>query len=119
MSARVLKIAAASQTFEFCDVETDEDGSIELETLQEAVGGYVERVPVVKQTLDNLDMWLNEEGKLKSLPLNMIATNLSGIWKNGDFIVGDVLVCAFDEEGNSIGITDKQEHDLREALKGC
>ena len=119
MSARVLKIEATSQTFEFCDIETDEDGSIGLETLQEAVGGFVERVGIDKQGLEGLDLWLNGEGKLESLPLNPLATNLSEVWKHGDFIVGNVLVCAFDDEGRSVGITDKQEQALREALKGC
>lgn len=119
MSARVLKIVASPQTFEFCDVETDADGSIGLKTLQEAVGGFVERVCISKHRLKGLDLWLNEEGKLDGLPLNPMATNLSEVWKHGDFIVGNVLVCAFDEEGRSVGITEEQEKTLLKGLKGC
>ena len=61
-----------------------------LDELQTIVGGYIEiiRLPA------NLLMVLNEEGKLKGLPLNERATALTrGILADDDLIVGDVLVC--------------------------
>jgi hypothetical protein len=70
------------------------DGSIEqmnpsngidfsLKELQEAVGGYIEMV-----YLPNGIMVVNEEGLLKGLPLNQLASQLAG-----QPIVGNVLVC--------------------------
>lgn len=59
-----------------------------LEELNEIVGGYIE---VIRTINDNQIMVLNEEGKLKHLPVNQRATAL---YPNlADIIVGDVLVC--------------------------
>ena len=113
MSARVLKIAHTGQ-YEFCDVELDEDGGIPLQTLQDAVGGLIEHVDV--PVGDALDMWINEEGKLNGLKLNDVATRLSGIWKWGDFVVGDVIVCAHTPEGDSVGLSPDNEAILRKEL---
>nr|DAE30323.1 MAG TPA: protein of unknown function (DUF3846) [virus sp. ct5rm7] len=59
--------------------------------MQAIVGGYVEQV-----WLDgNTTMFLNEEGKLEGLPLNIEATKVFRSHHPGtdDFIVGNVLVC--------------------------
>ena len=113
MSARVLKISATGQ-YEFCDVEPDEDG-ITLATLQEAVGGCIEHLDV-NLPCGTVDMWLNEEGKLIGLRLNETATSLSGIWRHGDFVTGDVILCGHTPYGNSVGLTPDEEKALREAL---
>ncbi len=63
----------------------------QLSELQNVVGGYIEIVPAT----DGRIMIVNEEGKLKGLPYNHIASNLHGVWN--DPIVGDVLVCARSE----------------------
>lgn len=42
-----------------------------LKTFQNIVGGYIEVFPFQ----DNILMVLNEEGKLKNLPLNFVLTN--------------------------------------------
>jgi len=55
----------------------------DLETLQEAVGGYIEAVTIT----DNMVMYVNEEGLLQGLPLNVMATGMSG-----RHIVGNVVV---------------------------
>jgi len=57
--------------------------SFSLEELQEAVGGYIERVVLP----DGRPMYINEEGRCKGLPVNFLATKLAGI-----MIVGDVLI---------------------------
>lgn len=57
-----------------------------LETLQKAVGGFIELV----YTRDGDEMYLNEEGKIHGLPLNIKATELYG--NQNDVIVGDVVV---------------------------
>ena len=61
-----------------------------LKELQTFVGGYIEMLELADGRL----MFLNEEGKLKRLPVNPIACELalgSGIALN-DYIVGNVLV---------------------------
>ncbi len=60
-----------------------------LEEMRDAIGGgWIEIV----QTTDGRLMVLDEEGKLKGLPINLEAT---GRYLHGDtdFICGDVLVC--------------------------
>ena len=62
-----------------------------LEEMQKAVGGYIE---ILHPPDPRLLMVINEEGKLKGLPLNEAATRLMG--ENllpGDYIVGNALVC--------------------------
>jgi len=61
----------------------------QLDELKEAIGGgYIE---VVRTTDDSMIMVLDEEGKLKRMPVNPVATAL---YPNlADIIVGDVLVC--------------------------
>jgi len=63
-----------------------------LEQMQEIVGGLIEMMSLP----DGRHMILNEEGKLTSLPLNLMATALagtSGVLGPSDYIAGDVLVC--------------------------
>ena len=59
-------------------------GGFKLKEMQEIVGGYIEIV-----SLDGgMIMVVNEEGLLKRLPPNVIASELAG-----RVIVGSVLVC--------------------------
>ena len=61
----------------------------ELSTLQGAVGGYIEIVP----TRDGRLLVCNEEGKLKGLPVNWKATELTrGILAAEDLVVGDCVI---------------------------
>jgi hypothetical protein len=58
-----------------------------LEELKEIVGGWIEIVYLPNKEM----MIIDEEGKLKGKPYNLLATSY---WKNhNDFIVGDVLLC--------------------------
>ena len=66
-----------------------------LNELQRIVGGPIEIV-----NLGNFLLVVNEEGKLRRLPYNMIATNwyLSfhfgvGVIPESEYIVGDALLC--------------------------
>ena len=113
--AKILKIPARGE-WEFAEVETDADGSLPLETMQSMVGGYIERWSLSGHALDGLDLFLNEEGKLKMLSYNSKATILAEILFHNDVIVGDAFVCANDEDGNSIGLSDAQELALRRRL---
>lgn len=108
MKAKVIRIRTKIDKLELDEVDVPESGEIQLETLQEAVGGLVQRVAIDRPGCQGLDMWLNEEGKINRLPLNVLATWVSAICKYGDFIVGDALICAHDGEGASAGLTDAQ-----------
>jgi len=59
-----------------------------LVELQDLVDGFIEIVPAKDGRL----IVINEEGKLKKLPMNTKASLLLER-PNSDFIVGDVLVC--------------------------
>lgn len=60
-----------------------------LEELKRAIGGgYIEIV----RTRDDRLMVLDDEGKLKDFPVNLVATALYR-FGDQDPIVGDVLVC--------------------------
>lgn len=64
-----------------------------LQEMQEAVGGYVERVQLDGRTY----IWANEEGLLHGLPLNRIATRLyQAKYGLNVSIVGDAL---FESQG--------------------
>jgi len=88
--------------------ETIEMGpSNELSVLQESVGGWIQAI----QLSDTLVMWLNEEGKMESLPHNAIA---QWYWDMAfgpetDYIVGNVVFTGgVDNEGETIGLTEEQ-----------
>jgi hypothetical protein len=60
-----------------------------LEELQNFVGGYIELV----FTKENKEMYVNEEGLLKNLPLNDKATYLLAHRYGLQGIHGDVIIC--------------------------
>lgn len=68
------------------------------ETLRDIVGGYIESVVIGS----NVHFWCNEEGKLRNLPPNFILQTDCG----SETIVGDVVFCGFDDEGNEVSLTD-------------
>ena len=114
--AKVLKIPARGE-WSFDEVETDGEGCIQLEAMQSLVGGDIERWCLQGHGLDGLDLFLDEEGKLKGLSYNPKATLLTAILMHGDCIVGDTFVCAHDGEGRSVGLSDAQELALGRRLR--
>ena len=52
-------------------------------------------------------MWLNEEGKLIDLPLNVALTG-DDVFNVLDIIQGNVFFAGHDGEGGTIGLTDAQ-----------
>ena len=114
MKAKVLKIPARGE-WSFAEVDTEADGIITLDALQGAVGGWIECWWLGDAGFPDLDLVINEEGKLDGLSFNVVATRLSGIFARGDCIVGDAVVCRHGD-ANSIGLTDKDELELRRRL---
>ena len=75
---------------EIQDVYPKNGSDFELEELKEFVGGYIEIV----QLNDKQLIVVNEEGKLKNLPHNPIATEAFYLAKGWhDTIVGNALIC--------------------------
>lgn len=68
-----------------------------LEILQTLVDGLIE----VIELTPGIDMICNEEGKLIGLEENI---NL-----DYDIIVGDVIICSHDNEGNFVGLSEAQK----------
>lgn len=108
MKSETIKIFAMR-----CDENKIYKGRLEeidntLEAKQKFVGGYIEVIRIT----DDIDIVLNDEGKLDGLPLNRV-------WKSADesvldIIVGNVLACRHDEEGNFTSIL---ESDIPVILK--
>lgn len=84
-------------------IETMPAETVELETLQEIVGGYIETMPTA--IVSDLILIINEEGKLHDLPLNPVATSISRLCS--DYIVGDAALVKADGE-DLVGLTDEE-----------
>lgn len=77
------------------DLETR---ALDLKRLQTLVGGYIEvvrPVPFGGPVFDCVRMVVDEEGKFKDKPVNVLA---SALYNGYDPIVGDVVLVAFDFE---------------------
>jgi hypothetical protein len=91
--------------------------SFTLPFMQKAVGGYIELV-----SLRLADMFINEEGKLQDLPVNVRATHLA--WHNKAIAIDDVingnsiLFGKCDSEGNTTSITAEFRSHLIKVLGG-
>jgi hypothetical protein len=88
--------------------------------LSEAVGGYIECVSL----RENLDLWVNEEGRLNGAEPNRIASEIFAyvypevvdeIPKHlrNHAIVGDVILTGgTDDEGFTLGLSDTQVAEI-------
>ena len=75
--------------------------TIDLDFLQEAVGGYIEAVGL--SSYDAV-MYVNEEGILRGLPVNPEASDIAG-----QILVGDVIIVGqTNSEGEDTGLSDEQ-----------
>lgn len=98
-------------------VNLDENGNVPLEALQKRVGGWVELIYsgayVSQEMVDrNIDIFINEEGKLNALAYNPRATALTRLLLWGDAIVGHAVLCKSDDEGNSIPLSEDDKEFL-------
>ena len=87
--------------------EKDIDGS--LESLQKIVDGYIELVYLFEELSKNkIDLYVNEEGKyLMPENVNIYVRYNDDSTKN-ETIVGPCLFASYDDNGNTIGLTDEQ-----------
>lgn len=85
----------AEPSLPLCEIDTEG-----LDSLQAAVGGYIEALPV--PGVQNATAYINEEGKFdSSLPVNHRATL---VWAKhellypGDYIVGDLIITGLNND---------------------
>ena len=79
------------------------DGFVHLAALQAAVGGSIECVSLI----DEIDLWVHEEGLIIGLPLNAFATGMCAAANVINYLVGPCAVTGgCDEEGNTMGLTE-------------
>lgn len=88
-----------------------------LETLQRIVGGYIE-IPYLSERFadEGIDVVINEEGKIIGLEPQIVLFNK----RNNrllDIVVGNCVFVSHDEEGNTIGLNQKQIDVVKEELK--
>ena len=83
-------------------------------TLSGAVGGLIECVALSK----DIDMWVNEEGKVFGLDLNPHATRLfMHTYGVVDPIAGDVVVTGgVSDEGETLGLSDESIDEITHFL---
>jgi hypothetical protein len=88
-----------------------------LEELQKIVGGYIE-IPFISETLYNngIDIIINEEGKFIEgcKPEIAIVTEAGQV---ADVIHGNCIFASHNEEGDTIGLTEKQIKIVMRELK--
>ena len=90
----------------------------ELEDLQKIVGGYIE-IPFLGDKFrdNNIDVIINEEGKLIE---GMIAEMAIVDEKQGrilDVVYGNCIFASHDEAGETIGLTEEQIEFVKEELE--
>lgn len=89
-----------------------------LENLQNIVGGYIE-IPLLSKVFKqhNIDTIINEEGKYIDGLKPEIAVIDGKTKQILDVIYGNCIFASHDEEGNTIGLNDKQLKVVTEELK--
>ena len=89
-----------------------------LDTLQEIVGGYIEIPYLGKTFADNgIDAIINEEGKLIDGINPEIAIVDGENWQILDIVFGNCIFVSHNDEGETIGLNDKQIAIVKEELK--
>lgn len=81
----------------------------DLESLQKAVGGYIEAIRLDSETI----IWVNEDGKVNDLKPNFMLTRGN---KGLDYLVGNIVITGCNSEGDNISLTDSQLTKLKNAF---
>lgn len=93
---------SVSGTAERIDFPSHKESDKQYRIMSDAVGGYIERVPIIVQGRE-FDMWVNEEGLLQRLPYNSLATSFyEDTWNTVGLIVGDVIITKSNGDGDTL-----------------
>lgn len=94
-----------------------EDGT--YKSVSDAVGGYIEHI-TLHGKFEGFSLYVNEEGKLKGLPFNDIAT---AVWERvfgnyTDVIVGNAVLVSSktDDEGNELPLSESEVEKVMELI---
>lgn len=88
-----------------------EPGQFEtLKDMQAIVEGHIELVSLAHE----IDMWVNEEGLLEELPLNVVMIKDGQVIQ---YIVGNVFFASHDSHGESISLNSFQKKWIEDNLK--
>ena len=89
-----------------------------LENLQEIVGGYIE-IPFLSEKFNDngIDMIINEEGKLIEGMNPEIAIVNEERGNILDIVYGNCIFASHDEEGETVGLNEKQMEIVTEELE--
>lgn len=90
----------------------------ELEDLQKIVGGYIE-IPFLSEVFNDnvIDIIINEEGKLIGGMNAEIAIVDKKSGKILDIVYGNCIFASHNEEGETVGLTEKQMRVVEEELE--
>ena len=92
-----------------------EKDNMKLKDMQNIVGGYIEHVYANRNfEKNNIDIWLNEKGKLEKLAPAIILKNGNEIV---DVFVGTILFTSVNDEGETVPLNDEQIKIVSEELK--
>ena len=75
---------------------------LELEDMQALVGRFIEALHVGGE----IDMWLNDSGKINGLPVNLVLGSQD--YEILDTIHGDIFFASSTPEGETVGLSDPQ-----------
>ena len=81
------------------DVKPNTGPTFTLDELQKHIGGSVEKIPC---TINTRILLVDEDGKIKGLPMNEAVTELCRLYeaiRPADYIVGPVLILSAEEFG--------------------
>lgn len=83
-------------------IPTGPNGELTYDEIRKAIGGgWVEHIEVDPDVAEGCShAYMDEEGKIKRLPANRKATEMSTYTMAGDVLCGDVLFCTDAEVGD-------------------
>lgn len=72
--------------------------------IRDYVGGLIERFHIPELEERNIDIWLNEEGKIENFEPTIVLFNNNG--KYVDYLCGTVVFAKHTEEGDTVGLNE-------------
>ena len=110
---KILKLNAETLQLEEIKVNNN---IVTCEELHNAIGGYFEHINFNENFIKNhIDIWVDEEGKLKDLKPSIALINQGN--QIVDVLAGDVIFTSTDGLGNTLSLYDNQIKIIKEEIK--